>query len=138
MNISFSGHRDRIANWWEIKDIFSFYGRQDIITPVHGGAIGFDTQVDKVAKKLGLKPKVYRPDWDRYGKSAGYVRNKTIVDSSNVFVVLWDERTYGGTYQALQYALEQDKSIIYLSVMDTWEQAKQCDKILFHTDLRGK
>lgn len=125
MNVSFSGHRDRIANWWQLKSVIDFYNRDGNLTVIHGGAIGFDTQVDKVSRRLGLTPKIYKPDWNRYGKSAAHWRNKIIVDQSETLVVLYDWRLYGGTYGTIQYAMEKDKSIIYLDVMKTWNDAKK-------------
>lgn len=65
------------------------------------------------------------PNWDLFGKSAGYRRNKTIVDASDILVVLYDGRTKGGTFQALNYALEKDKTIYYMDIMKDWEEAKR-------------
>jgi uncharacterized phage-like protein YoqJ len=125
MKLAFSGHRDKIANWWQIKEIMNTFNSDGNLIVVHGGAIGFDTQVSKVAKRLGIKEEVHKPDWNTFGKSAGYRRNKTIVDSSDTLVVLWDRRTKGGTFQALNYALEKDKTIYYLDIMKDYVQARE-------------
>jgi len=87
MRVSFSGHRDRIASWWQIKTLLDFYNKDGKLIVVHGGAKGFDTQVSRVAKRLGIKEQVHLPNWDLFGKSAGYRRNITIVDASDILVV---------------------------------------------------
>lgn len=125
MKLAFSGHRDKIANWWQLKQVMEFYGDDQLIV-VHGGAEGFDAQVSAVAKRLGIGEEVHRPDWKRYGSpQAAFIRNKAIVDSSHILVVLYDGRTRGGTFQALCYAQEKDKTIYYLNIMKDMKEAKK-------------
>ena len=42
---------------------------------VSGGARGVDSLGEKYAKNKGIAVKVFKPDWDKYGKSAGIIRN---------------------------------------------------------------
>lgn len=48
---------------------------------VHGGAVGADEMAANFARSLGMRVEEHRADWDRYGKRAGYVRNKKMVDA---------------------------------------------------------
>lgn len=48
---------------------------------VHGGARGADTIAAQVATELGYHVETHLADWDRYGKSAGMVRNEAMVDA---------------------------------------------------------
>jgi hypothetical protein len=117
MRIGFSGHRDKKAINADILHIEETYPGA---VWVHGGAEGFDTQVNEVAKILGKDVNqellVLRPDYKNYpGKYAPLVRNKFIVDICELLVVLWDGRTTGGTYQAMTYA--QGKGIPILQLL---------------------
>jgi len=47
---------------------------------VSGGAKGADSLGEKWAKENGVELKVFKPDWTKYGKGAGVVRNRQIVD----------------------------------------------------------
>ena len=42
---------------------------------VSGGARGVDTLGEIYAKQAGIKVTIFKPDWDKYGKSAGVIRN---------------------------------------------------------------
>ena len=81
---------------------------------VHGGARGFDTQVDTIAKELGKTATVIRPDYNRYPpKIAPLERNKIIVDTVDLLVACYDGRKKGGTYQTVNYA-EGRNVVVYL------------------------
>lgn len=42
---------------------------------VSGGAKGVDTLGELYAKKFKIKVTVFKPNWSKYGKSAGVIRN---------------------------------------------------------------
>lgn len=81
MIVLVTGSRD-----WDDADtiesaILSFtykYGRANTI--IHGGASGADKISGSIALALGYGERVYRADWNKYGKRAGYIRNKQMVD----------------------------------------------------------
>ena len=47
--------------------------REDEI--VSGGARGVDSLGEKYAKNKAIAVKLFKPNWDKYGKSAGVIRN---------------------------------------------------------------
>ncbi|KKK86431.1 hypothetical protein LCGC14_2763330, partial [marine sediment metagenome] len=47
---------------------------------IHGAARGADSLADLYARQNGLETEVYPADWDKYGKGAGPVRNKQMLD----------------------------------------------------------
>jgi hypothetical protein len=49
-------------------------------TIIHGAAPGADTLADRIAKELGLRVRPFPADWDRYGDSAGPIRNQQMLD----------------------------------------------------------
>lgn len=84
---------------------------------VSGGAAGVDTLGEKWATKNGIPIKRFIPDWDRFGKSAGYRRNCEMAEYSQALVALWDGRSKGTKHmislaeskQMLVYVFRTDK-----------------------------
>lgn len=111
MYISFTGHRDRLTYESDLEAILKDY--PDSIW-IHGGAIGFDTQVENYAQKHGIKTIVIRPDYERYGKRAPLIRNDEIVNRGDLLVALHDGRIGGGTYYTIQKAKAIQKTVVLL------------------------
>ena len=73
-------------------------GKEIVI--VSGGARGADFLAEKYAKDKGYKVKVFKANWDLYGKSAGYKRNAEMHDflskqQSRGCVCFWDMNSPG-------------------------------------------
>jgi O-acetyl-ADP-ribose deacetylase (regulator of RNase III) len=78
---------------------------EDFDAAISGGARGVDrvgcgtgTPDDvqpNIAKTHGLRPIVCLADWDRYRKSAGYLRNRTIADIGTHFIAFVGKRSVG-------------------------------------------
>lgn len=60
-----------------------------------GKAKGADTLGERYAIENGIKVEYYPADWDKYGKSAGYRRNKEMVDNATAAVCFWDGKSKG-------------------------------------------
>lgn len=54
---------------------------------VSGGARGADALAERLAGERGLTIDVIRADWQRYGRGAGPIRNKKIVESADLVKV---------------------------------------------------
>lgn len=81
---------------------------------VSGGAIGVDTTAVKEAKILGYpNPLIFLPDWKKFGKSAGMIRNKKIVTSSDGLLIFWDGKSKG-TCNTLEESKKAHKPIILI------------------------
>jgi hypothetical protein len=65
------------------------------VTIVSGGARGVDSVAEQQAKKRGLPVEIYRAEWERFGKSAGFRRNRDIVTNADMVVAFWDGRSRG-------------------------------------------
>ena len=71
---------------------------KDIDLIITGGASGVDTFGYKWAKRNNIKTQVVYPDWKQYGKAAGPIRNKQMVDMLNVgdmVFIIWDGKSKG-------------------------------------------
>ncbi len=76
---------------------------------VSGGARGVDTAAAAFADKRGLKLKVFLPDWDKFGRAAGPIRNKQIVQYCDEVIAFWDGKS-PGTKSSLMMARELGKN----------------------------
>lgn len=112
MRIAFTGHRNKIAAITELEQIAARFSDAEW---VHGGAIGFDTQVQTIARDLKIPTIIIRPDYAKFSKVAPLVRNRDIVDSADILVALYDGRNSGGTKYTIDYAIKKGKQVIFLA-----------------------
>lgn len=77
------------------KEILNLYSIDSIKCIVSGGANGADKLAEKFADEYKLEKKIFLPDWNKYGKKAGYIRNKQIVESSDKLIAFWDNKSPG-------------------------------------------
>jgi hypothetical protein len=71
---------------------------------ISGGAKGADSLGARWAKENNVELIEYLPDWDRYGKSAGFKRNTTIIESADFVIAFWDMKSKG-TADSIRKAL---------------------------------
>jgi hypothetical protein len=66
---------------------------------VCGKARGADTLGEDFGKRYGIKIKYFPANWDAYGKSAGYIRNKEMAkyakEDDCVLIAFWDKKSKG-------------------------------------------
>ena len=65
------------------------------IVIISGVARGADSLGEKYAKERGYKIDSYPANWNKYGKSAGYRRNKEMVDIASAAICFWDGKSKG-------------------------------------------
>lgn len=89
---------------------------------VSGGAKGVDIcaeqtidewntatfNVTKIPNKW--KKKIFKPDWNRYGKRAGFLRNELIVAEADKVIAFWDG-TSKGTKHSIDLAIKAGKPL---------------------------
>ena len=78
---------------------------------VSGGARGADSLAYLYAENNGIKTIIYKAQWDKYGKGAGYIRNKLIIDDCDVVIAFWDGKSKG-TKHSIDLATKQKKKVI--------------------------
>jgi hypothetical protein len=79
-------------------------------TIVSGGAKGADSLAARYAKENNKKLIVFLPDWEKFGKSAGMIRNKKIVDHCDELIAFWNGESKG-TSNSINLATKQNKLI---------------------------
>ena len=57
---------------------------------VSGGAKGADRLGERFAKEKGFALTLFPADWNKFGKSAGYIRNKEMAEYADILIVFWD------------------------------------------------
>ncbi|MBQ9162295.1 MAG: hypothetical protein IJX74_03370 [Clostridia bacterium] len=85
---------------------------------VSGGAAGIDTCAAEYAVQNGIKLTVFKPEYSKYGRAAPIVRNKQIVDYSDIVIAFWDGKSRG-TKSVIDYCEKTGKPCkIVLSEQD--------------------
>lgn len=62
---------------------------------ISGGAKGADTIAEEYARKHNIDTQIFKPDWEKYGKSAGFRRNKDIIENCDICIAFWDGESKG-------------------------------------------
>jgi predicted Rossmann fold nucleotide-binding protein DprA/Smf involved in DNA uptake len=78
---------------------------------ISGGASGVDCAAVEEATVRGMETVVYLPDWQRFGKAAGPIRNRKIVMCADVVVAFWDGRSLG-TAHTIRIAESLGKTVV--------------------------
>lgn len=69
--------------------------KQTEIEIVSGTANGADKLGEKYANDKGYPIKQFPADWDKYGKSAGYIRNAQMAEYADALIAFWDGKSRG-------------------------------------------
>lgn len=107
MKIAIVGSR----NYPDLEVVRQFVREQPTTTCiVSGGAKGVDRAAEDEARRRGLEVEIHFPDWDVHGKSAGFIRNRAIVESADEVVAFWDG-TSRGTKHSIDLAHKAGKPV---------------------------
>jgi hypothetical protein len=77
---------------------------------VSGKAKGADTLGERYAKDRGHKIKEFPANWNEFGKSAGYRRNKEMSEYADALIAFWDGESKG-TAHMIDLAKERNLKI---------------------------
>jgi hypothetical protein len=88
---------------------------EDITLIISGGAPGADRLAELYADKNNINKLILKADWDKYGKSAGIIRNKDIVDNAEYIIAFWDGVSKG-TKNSIDRAKKANKKVLIFKV----------------------
>ena len=63
--------------------------KEDLVL-INGGAKGVDAIAAQWAQSNNVSIELYKPDWAHYGRGAGIVRNKLMVEACDFCLIIWD------------------------------------------------
>lgn len=72
--------------------------RQAEIEIVSGAARGADKLGERYAQERGYGIIRYIPDWNFFGKSAGYIRNVEMADNADGLILFWNGKSKGSQH----------------------------------------
>jgi hypothetical protein len=82
---------------------------------VSGGAKGADTLAKLFAEKHKIPFVDFKPDWAKYGKGAGLMRNTTIIENADI-VFAFPTATSKGTRDSIRKSQEKGKIMKVIEV----------------------
>lgn len=94
-----------------LKDTVDAFIQEHNLTDVEivsGGARGADELGEIYAKIRGYPVKVFKADWEHFGKSAGPMRNRQMAEYATHCVVFPNVNTSVGSWDMVEYAVAYD------------------------------
>lgn len=82
------------------------------IVLVHGGARGADTLAARIGRSMGLEIEAHPARWDVFGRAAGPVRNREMVELGADLVLAFPVGESQGTRGCMQIAQEKGCAVI--------------------------
>lgn len=80
----------------------------DIIKIISGGARGADTLGEMYADENNISKAIYKPNWEKFGRKAGFLRNIDIIKNCDMCLAFWDGESHG-TKHDLELCKEYNK-----------------------------
>jgi hypothetical protein len=96
---------------------------QEISEVVCGCAYGVDNIGASWAVNRGIWIKNFRPDWERYGKAAGAIRNMEMARYADALIAVWDGESLG-TKHMIRMAKDKGLKIYVHNLGDPFVQAE--------------
>lgn len=116
MKVAIVGYRN-----FDDYDIFENYildwelSNGKITNIISGGCNGIDKLAEKYAIKYDIPTTIHEALWDKYGKSAGPIRNKKIVDDCDYLIAFLSSKSVG-TKITIDMAKKAGKIITVINI----------------------
>lgn len=95
------------TNYQFMREILDSFPFSEIVS---GGAKGADSLARRYAEEKNISITEILPEWEKYGKSAGFKRNKLIIGQSDAIIAFWDGKSKG-TAHSIRLAKEVGKRV---------------------------
>jgi hypothetical protein len=112
MKVAVIGSRD-FNDYEEVKQTLLTI---NITLLVSGGAKGADSLGERYAKEHNIETKIFLPDWDKYGKKAGFLRNTDIINEAELIIAFWDGQSKG-TKDSIDKAEKKGKKVVIIKII---------------------
>ncbi len=85
------------------EEFLKLKSEHNIESVVSGGAPrGGDRFAEIISKQYSVPIKIYYPNWNKYGKKAGFVRNTDIAKESDILMACVHKSRTGGTEDTIK------------------------------------
>ena len=88
------------STMFEVEDMIN------ILSVVSGTARGADQLGERWAEESGIPISRFPANWDKYGKGAGYIRNKEMAENADMLLAFWDGKS-AGTKHMINESIKQ-------------------------------
>jgi len=85
---------------------------------ISGGARGIDTFAEDFANDFNIDLQVFKPDWAKYGRKAGFIRNEDIIKNCDICLAIWDGESHG-TKHDLELCEQYKKDLVLFNVKES-------------------
>lgn len=121
MKVIIAGSRSIIQKYWITKAVRLFLNEQqktkeDISEVVSGNANGVDKLGEDWANAFNKPIKIFKPDWNKFGKTAGILRNIEMGDYADALIAIWDGKSKG-TKHMISYMELLQKPVFVLQFL---------------------
>ena len=88
---------------------------------ISGGARGADTLGEKYAQDEGFSLEVFPANWNKFGKSAGFIRNEQMAEVADALIAFWDGKSHGTKHMV--EIMENKKLLVRVVNYETSDKA---------------
>jgi len=101
-------------------------------TIIHGGSRGADELAHCIADHLGIHVQVFEADWEKYGRSAGPIRNKKMLKLGRPdrVVAFFDGKRTKGTMNMIKLAKAANVDVVEYGLPERQFNDHVCDAVL--------
>lgn len=103
-----------------IEQVHTLSGESGGSVLVSGGAVGVDNLAETAADFFGVKKIIIKPDWDRHGKRAAFLRNQRVAETCDHMIAWWDGKSRG-TVDAVRRAKLAGKTVSVTRLNETFD-----------------
>jgi len=97
------GYNDYVAFKDHVDKCISLLKGEHSLAILSGHCSGTDMMAERYANENGLALEIYQAQWKKYGRAAGPIRNKQMVEASDCVIAFWDQSSKG-TKSLIAYA----------------------------------
>lgn len=90
-------------------------GDKSEITILSGHCKGVDLMGERYAKEKGFALEIYPADWKKYGRAAGPIRNRQMVENADSVIAFVSE-TASGTKKLIENAKKLNKELFIKNI----------------------
>jgi len=77
------------------QEVNKNFNIEEIECIVSGGAHGADSLGARFAIESQIQLVEFKPDWRKFGRSAGFIRNRDIINTCTHCIAFWDGQSHG-------------------------------------------